>query len=544
MSTLKRGSIFLLGMAIWFSGAGACFAADDYWTNAVDGDFSVGANWTDGTAPGSADIAYFNKNAGSPYTVTFDVAITNSAFRVRTDRVAFNLNGLTNTALSASIGTSSGDNGWLWLSNGTVHVTNIFNLGEVSGATGTLVVAAGGPVTIRPPAGISEWRNYVHVGRAGYGRLIVTNGGYLTIANKSLYIASDTADGEGHVIVSGAGSVLQAYSPCVGYNASEAAKTSTLEVLNGGVVGCSGNFNVYDQIIVDGPNSVLTSSSRCFLYGPGAGADVRVRNGGRFIFLSDQFFLGGDKKGSFAVTDGGSAYLSCNGDGLWIGGFSTSQSGQGGFMTIGTNSVVTHGSAASTVRIWTNSTVTLNDGTLQFGATPIDLRGTVTGSGTIGSTSTVVSINSTGLLVPGGTNSAGTLIVTNANLVFTNSLAGTTNGTLFLEFSESVHDMVILPNINRSINLANAKLSYSLISGSSFRPRTPVFMDFLIATNITGAVFSDNMTSLLNAVTPSFVQYTYGIVTVGASDYGGLYSGYKALRLTASMSAGTVVSFH
>ncbi|MBU4199368.1 MAG: hypothetical protein KKG09_11070 [Verrucomicrobia bacterium] len=534
MNTLKRCSIFFLGMAIWFSGAGAGFAADDYWTNAVDGDFSVGANWTDGTAPGSADIAYFNKNAGSPYTVTFDVTVTNNAFRVRNDRVAFNLNGLTYDVLSATIGTSSGDNGWLSLSNGTVSVTNLFNLGDVSGATGTMVLD-GSAAIIR-----GNGAEYVRVGRGGYGRLIVTNGGSLMITNKLLNISIDAESGEGHVIVSGAGSVLQVWNMgAVGYN-SATAPTSTLEVLNGGffqIFGV-GNFNVRDQVIVDGTNSVLTSNARCFWNGAGTGAYIRVRNGGRLNFLLDQFSLGGSgNPGRFDVTDGGSAYLTGT---PCLGGSDTSQSGPGGFMMIGTNSIVI---CVNRLLVWTNSTVMLNNGTLWFGADP-DLRGTLIGNGTIGSTSTVRTIKSTGWLVPGGTNSAGTLIVTNANLVFTNSAANTTNGMLFLEFSESAHDSVILPSTNNSINLANATLSYSLISGSSFRPLTPSFMDFLIATNITGAVFSDNMTSLLSAVAPPFVQYTYGIVTVGASDYGGLYSGYQALRLTTSMSAGTVVSFH
>ncbi|MBU4201164.1 MAG: hypothetical protein KJ919_14735, partial [Verrucomicrobia bacterium] len=542
---LKRGSIFLLGMAIWFSGAGACFAADDYWTNAVDGDFSVGANWTDGTAPGNTDGANFNKNAGSPYTVTFDVAVTNTTFRVRKDQVAFNLNGLTYRALSnnASIGTSSGDNGWLSLSNGTVIITYAFNLGEASGATGTLVVA-NGPVIIQTLGEVSGEPNWVHVGYAGYGRLIVTNGSVLAITNKSLFIGNYVASGEGHVVVSGSGSVLRAPGLFVGHGTS--SKTSTLEVLDGGFMDIfgTGNFGVYDQVIVDGTNSRLRSASNCTWRGPGAGADVRVRNGGRFEFYNFGFTLGADNQlGRFEVTDGGSAYLSgSGGDGIMLGGYVGGPSGPGGFMTIGTNSTVTCGFAK--LLVWSNSTVTLNSGNLQVSAADSDLRGTLSGSGMIGSTSTVRTINSTGRLVPGGSNSAGTLIVTNANLVFTNSAASTTNGMLFLEFSESAHDMVILPGISRSINLNRARVSYSLISGTSFRPLTPGFMDFLIATNITGAVFSDNMTNLLSAVTSPFVQYTYGIVTVGAADYGGLYSGYQALRLTTSLSAGTVVSFH
>ena len=69
MKSLIRGrglalvTVFVL-MACW-----SAHAASPVWKNTSGGDFSVGANWSTGVAPGGNDYPKFLSNA--TYTVTF-----------------------------------------------------------------------------------------------------------------------------------------------------------------------------------------------------------------------------------------------------------------------------------------------------------------------------------------------------------------------------------------------------------------------------------------------------------------------------------------
>src|SRR4051812_29207755 len=75
-------------------------AADDVWTNASGGTFSTSSNWRNGLIPGSGDFAHFqvvSSGAGPTYTVNFASSPTNLGTYVHSDRVTFNLGGLTYT---------------------------------------------------------------------------------------------------------------------------------------------------------------------------------------------------------------------------------------------------------------------------------------------------------------------------------------------------------------------------------------------------------------------------------------------------------------
>jgi len=52
----RRGATAALGLVVVLAAAGTLLAAADTWKAAANGTFSVGTNWTDGTAPGAADL--------------------------------------------------------------------------------------------------------------------------------------------------------------------------------------------------------------------------------------------------------------------------------------------------------------------------------------------------------------------------------------------------------------------------------------------------------------------------------------------------------
>jgi hypothetical protein len=118
-----------------------------YWNNASGGAFSTGANWIEGSAPDSTNIAVFNL-AGT-YSVTLGSSITNKRVRVRAGNVTMNLSGATYTLGSSTlensltVGKTASDNASLTISNGTISVVNV-GIGESSPAIGSLIIDGAG----------------------------------------------------------------------------------------------------------------------------------------------------------------------------------------------------------------------------------------------------------------------------------------------------------------------------------------------------------------------------------------------------------------
>src|SRR6266851_3351997 len=102
-------SVFKVILLAWL--VQCCNAADVYWTNTAGGNWSVSANWSTGTVPGSSDNVFIISNG--TYTVLLDDIV--------------NIHDLT---LGGSIGTQT-------LSNDSSYL-NIFDAGVIN-ANGVLI---------------------------------------------------------------------------------------------------------------------------------------------------------------------------------------------------------------------------------------------------------------------------------------------------------------------------------------------------------------------------------------------------------------------
>jgi|GEM_PF-1895372 len=530
--------------------AAAAPAAVIDWTNPAGGDFSTAANWNGGAGPvpGATDSAQFNLAQDPAYTVTLSGTTTNNQLLVMTDKVSLALGGNTYTVTNAIVGVAGTDNGQLWLSNGTVSATGTFKLGNANGTTGTLNVAGpGNNVTLT--AGLDYL--FVGAGGTGVGYLNVTGGASLT--NNRVLVLGNVANSNsaGHVTVSGSGTTFTTTgSMFLGYLGTT---TSTIDILSGArFTTGAGNYGMgyssassRGSLNVDGAGSVFSSGGNWWIGRMGIGR-MTVQNGGSFIeSVGGPAVILGSEAGSAGYLEIGV---------IGSGSFTSSTFNVGrsagnseGHVTIGPGGTLTLQNGGT---VYPNGEIICSNGTMNVvgggGNLTLIGSGALYGSGTMNMHSGFAfwTLYDVGVISPGSGSAAGAFTVNTGDLVFTKSgVIGA--GTLAIQFDSSgAHDSVILATSGRNANLASATLDYSLLNGTRFAPPTPGFMDFLIAPTISNfvSVASDNITNILSAV--PFVQYTYGIVTVGAGDYGGLYSGYQALRLTARMNAGTVFSFH
>ncbi len=153
--SLTCGFALLIGLGLVLAPhrAHASDAGEHAWVDPAGGLFSDGMNWQDGAlmniVPGSTDTAVFDLSTAG-YTVTFGSNVTNDRLIVRTDDVTLDLSGFTydatNGATGVAIGESATDVGLLTITGGTLSVTAALDVGNVSGATGTLTVNSGAAV--------------------------------------------------------------------------------------------------------------------------------------------------------------------------------------------------------------------------------------------------------------------------------------------------------------------------------------------------------------------------------------------------------------
>ena len=233
---------------------GACFAANDYWTNTAGGSFSNAVNWSPGL-PGAADAAYFT-NAAS-YTVNWSAGASNA-------NVYYDAGG---GVVTQNMGSAA------WV------VTGLYDVGKTSGKTG-VVVQVGGYVEV------SNVADSVRIGDSGNGSYTL-NGGVLVARNTLVGYASDNNT----MLVTGSGAVMTNTSyTYIGSSGSGNLFTlanSGMVVTAYGVIGPTAGKNGNRLVITD-PGTVWTNTASAagtpFSVGNGAAANsLVVSNGGQLF---------------------------------------------------------------------------------------------------------------------------------------------------------------------------------------------------------------------------------------------------------------------
>ena len=209
--------------------AGTALGANDFWTNtSASGNFEVGANWSLGVMPGSADRAVFTNRI--PYTVNIAYPVTNTALDIVGGQVTFSTPGSNYTF-------------------GSLQITN-----SLPGKTNELIIS--GAVTVTVSATAQSYLN--NPTKPGAYKLTIQDGAKMQFGSvNALYLGPNgwSAGATSIIVVAGAGSALHAGN-AVQMNSDG---LNAIYVTNGGNVKCSSmNLNKQDGNVAYVHRALLT----------------------------------------------------------------------------------------------------------------------------------------------------------------------------------------------------------------------------------------------------------------------------------------------
>ena len=387
-----------------------------YTWNTTSGSFNTGANWTPAGPPMSADTASFGAATG---TITGTGAVAKLNFQAGG---AWSLSGQVQSGTINDLGTV------MILSGGVLTATSgSFGVANAAGATGSLVINAGGTVistlaaqttangfTVANAAGstgsvtvsgsgalLDIGSNPAGIGTAGTGSLTVSAGGTARFASSNSTLiaalsAGNLAGSSASITVSGAGSSVTAS----GFVYIGRAGTASLTVSGGatftGGSAASGSTSAYAITIGDG--SPATNANPNFA---GSGTAV-ITGSGSTLHSLNQIRVGyRGTTGSLLVDQSAAVQADTN---VVVGG-GTDRAGGTGTLTVQNGGSVTSG-----------GTHTLGTAGIVFG----NDVGT-TGAGTVSGSGSVLNANGDRLTVGG--NGTGTLTITNGGRAVSGSAA-------------------------------------------------------------------------------------------------------------------------
>jgi len=342
----------------------ALLAATDTWKTAASGVFSVGGNWTDGSAPTSADGAKFDV-AGSAYTVTFTADVTNQKLEINQGDITFNSSlGPWTYNLTASGGEKDalilGGTLTLGTSTHPLHLTagtelrvdqggtlNIkyasdvntatLNVGTTSGTSLLLVDGSGssltstntaactvgdgggtGSLTLQNSAG-GNLAGTLHLGDGAaansVGHLTVQSGADLALTNIKAG-TTGLAGQSGTILVTGSGSTITQGGTSYLTLGAASGSTGSIELASSGslttgtgmtTINRTGTFtlsggtlNANGGITIDGGTLERTAG----VFSWTAGQTMTVKNGGQFSWAGADYSLPSDA--TIAITGAGS----------------------------------------------------------------------------------------------------------------------------------------------------------------------------------------------------------------------------------------------
>jgi T5SS/PEP-CTERM-associated repeat protein len=366
--------------------ATAAPAQADDWTGAI-GDWFVGGNWFDGSAPTAGDAANINNGGtaqiGAPGAVSSTGTLGNLGGESGTVEV-----GATGTwVMGAGSGLTVGR-----LGTGTLDISGG---GTVQNITGTIGFTGAGTGTVTVDGAGSTWTNSntLTIGEFGDGTLDISDGGAVTAAS-FISIGHGTA-GTGAVTVDGAGTSLAGSSVFAVGNAG----IGTLDITGGGAASASGAATIGlgddgdGALTVDGVGSTWTGSSSLTLGSFGTGA-LDISDGGAVSNTAGLLGQFGGSTGTATVDGAGSTWA--NSGSLVVGdaGDGTLDIIDGGAVTVaGSITLGEDGTGAVTVD-GTGSTLDGNSALI----VGVDGDGTldISGGGAVSNTFGVVGENALG----------------------------------------------------------------------------------------------------------------------------------------------------
>lgn len=290
-----------MALCCWSSPASA-----QAWNGTTSNDWTVGSNWSTGTAPTGAATVTINTNSPNPTVLGVSGPATATIGTLYLSGVPAATPNTFTSALTIQNGSSlsSGvsnigywDAGSSVTGSAIVTVTGlgsswsasslVLGTGSTNGLTGR---AAPGTLNVANGATVSVGGTITFGQSGGSGTLNVTGGGTLTTGNATIQnLGADTVNTAN---ISGAGSKWSvAGSVLVGYKGSGTTATTTLTVANGGALAATGNITL-------GGTTLSTA---------GAGT-VTVTGSGSQLSTSGALNIGLWSKGStLTVSDGAAA---------------------------------------------------------------------------------------------------------------------------------------------------------------------------------------------------------------------------------------------
>ena len=303
----RRRRALLAGMSV--SAMAICGwsapASAQVWKGTTSSDWTVGTNWSTGTAPAANATVTINTNSPNPTVLGVSGAATSTIGNLQMGTAAGtsaltiqNGSTLSTTAAGSNnnIGNSAG-------ANATVTVTGAGSTWSAAGivtfgnnGTGTLNIANGGAVNMTNALGLL----FASAGSA----LNITSGGTLTTSNGT--VRNGTANISGTGSLWNAGTLLS-----VG---TSLTSNGAVTIQNGGAVTVAGNINVGGQAIstrtgvgavtITGAGSQLTSSAALNLGLAGQGT-LTVSNGAVATANTVNMATGASGNATFNLSSGG-----------------------------------------------------------------------------------------------------------------------------------------------------------------------------------------------------------------------------------------------
>ena len=409
-------------------------ATELFWDpiGSCSGDFNNADCWGGIGVPGTSDVATWNLDYSSPYTVSFNNFVSNQQARIREDDIFWQLNGntyhlynaaITPTQAGLQVGINSnegqarlqilngsvssdltvvgvGDDsvGHLFIGNSGTFSSTLTNttgfLGNNIGSSGTVTVDGAG----------STWSNSgdLHVGESGTGTLNINNGS--SVSNAVGYLGFNPGS-SGTATVDGAGSTWSNNSSLyIGGNVGAAGGTGTLNISNGGTIDVTDTLKVWNAGTVNLNGGSITAGSFDSTLGTFNFTDGALTvNGGTGTYADGNIDLVidgtgvGDNptlvlaNGASANYSAGNAIIGEDGTGtlnITNGGAVTNTTGYMGMSTGGNGTVTVNGVGSN----WINSS-NLEIGLNGTGILNIQNGGTVAVGGYIGNGAGASTIN-------------------------------------------------------------------------------------------------------------------------------------------------------
>jgi len=359
-------------------------ATEQFWNpiGSCSGDFNNTDCWGGTGVPGASDVATWNFDHASPYTVNFNNFASNQQARIREDDIIWQLNGNTYNLYNAAVTPAQAG-----LQVGINSNEGQARLQILNGA-------------------VSSDLTVVGVGDDSVGHLFIGNGGAFssTLTNTTGFLGSSIGS-SGTATVDGAGSSWSNSSSLyIGGNVGAAGGTGTLNISNGGTIDVTDTLKVWNAGTVDLNGGSITAGSFDSALGTFNFTDGTLTvNGGTGAYADGNIDLvidgvgAGDNptlvlaNGASANYSAGNAIIGEDGTGtlnITNGGVVTNTTGYIGMSTGGNGTVTVNGVGSN----WINSS-NLEIGLNGTGILNIQNGGTVAVGGYIGNGAGASTIN-------------------------------------------------------------------------------------------------------------------------------------------------------